>query len=335
VRLAGAFNPANGWTSQDQFPRHLADVNGDGSADIVAFGNGGVYVALANGDGSFAAASITLAGTFNPGNGWTSDDAFHRELADVNGDHMADIVGFGNGGVYVSLATGGGNFAPFSINLAAFNPSNGWTSQDQFPRELADVNGDGMADIVGFGNGGVYVSLATGGGNFAAQKIGLAGAVNPGNGWTSQDQFPRELADVNGDGRADIVGFGNGGAYVALATGDGNFATPIIGLAALNPANGWTSQHQFLRELADVNHDGMADIVGFGNGGVYVAVATGGGHFAAPIVDIAAFNPGNGWTGQDAFPRELADVNHDGSADIVGFGNPGVLVALANDFHLT
>jgi hypothetical protein len=78
----------------------------------------------------------------------------------------------------------------------------------------------------------------------------------------------------------------------------------------------------------------MADIVGFGNGGVYVALATGGGHFATPIIDIPAFNPANGWTGQDAFPRQLADVNGDGQADIVGYGNPGVLVALANDFHL-
>jgi Ca2+-binding RTX toxin-like protein len=329
-----AFNPGNGWTSEDAFYRELADVNGDHKADIIGFGNGGVYVALATGGGNFAAPAITLSGAFNPGNGWTSQDQFPRELADVNGDGMADIVAFGNGGVYVSLATGGGNFATAAITLNAFNPGNGWTTQDQFPRELADVNGDGMADIVAFGNGGVYVSLATGGGNFAAATIKLA-VLNPGNGWTSQDQFPRELADVNGDGMADIVGFGNGGAYVALATGGGNFATPIIGLSsALNPGNGWTTQHQFPRELGDVNHDGMADIVGFGNGGVYVALATGGGHFATPVIDIAAFNPANGWTGQDAFPRQLADVNGDGQADIVGYGNPGVLVALANDFHL-
>jgi hypothetical protein len=329
-----AFNPANGWTSDDAFHRELADVNGDGMADIVGFGNGGVLVSLATGGGNFAPLTLKLA-AFNPANGWTSQDAFHRELADVNGDGMADIVGFGNGGAYVALATGGGNFATPIIGVAAFNPANGWTSQDQFPRELADVNGDGMADIVGFGNAGVYVSLATGGGNFAPLKVGLAGALNPGNGWTSNDQFPRELADVNGDGMADIVGFGNGGAYVALATGGGNFATPIVGVAALNPANGWTSNHQFLRQLADVNHDGLSDIVGFGNGGVYVAVATGGGHFAALSVDIAAFNPANGWTGDNQFHRELADVNGDGFADIVGFGNPGVLEALSSGgFHL-
>ena len=31
----------------------------------------------------------------------------------------------------------------------------GWSSFT-YPRQLADVNGDGMADIVGFGNAGVW-----------------------------------------------------------------------------------------------------------------------------------------------------------------------------------
>ena len=38
----------------------------------------------------------------------------------------------------------------------------GWTSDDQFPRDLADVNGDGFADVVGFGGGGVYLALNDG-----------------------------------------------------------------------------------------------------------------------------------------------------------------------------
>ena len=81
---------------------------------------------------------------------------------------MADIVAFGHGGVYVSLATGNGHFAQPTFELANFGVgAGGWSSHDLYPRKLADVNGDGMADIVGFGHGGVYVSLATGGGHFA------------------------------------------------------------------------------------------------------------------------------------------------------------------------
>jgi beta-glucanase (GH16 family) len=99
---------------------------------------------------------------FAPGaGGWSSDDLYHRELADVNGDGKADIVGFGQAGVYVSQAIGNGHFAAPTFELAAFAPgAGGWRSDDLYHRELADVNGDGMADIVGFGQAGVYVSQA-------------------------------------------------------------------------------------------------------------------------------------------------------------------------------
>ena len=50
-------------------------------------------------------------------------------------------------------------FAAPTSELAAFGPNaGGWSSDTSYPRELADVTGDGTADIVGFGNVGVYVS---------------------------------------------------------------------------------------------------------------------------------------------------------------------------------
>jgi FG-GAP-like repeat len=35
-------------------PRLLADLTGDGYADIIGFGDAGVYIALSNGDGTFS-----------------------------------------------------------------------------------------------------------------------------------------------------------------------------------------------------------------------------------------------------------------------------------------
>jgi hypothetical protein len=327
---------SGGWINDTLYPRELADVNGDGMADIVGFGEGGVYVALATGGGSFGPSSARLSNFAPSAGGWINDTLYPREVADVNGDGMADIVGFGEGGVYVALATGGGSFGPSSARLSNFAPSaGGWINDTIYPREVADVNGDGMADIVGFGEGGVYVALATGGGSFGPSSARLSNFAPSAGGWVNQDLYPRLLGDVNGDGMADIVGFGEGGVYVALATGGGSFGPSSARLVDFAPsAGGWTSQDLYPRLLGDVNGDGMADIIGFGKDGVYVALATGGGSFGPSSFQLANFAPSaGGWNGNDTYPRHLADINHDGVADIVGFGQSGVYDALANGFH--
>jgi hypothetical protein len=318
---------AGGWSSNDTYPRALADVSGDGMADIVGFSSAGVYESLATGGGGFAMPTFELAAFGTMAGGWSSNDTYPRALADVDGDTRADIVAFSAAGVYESLATAGGHFAAPTFELAAFGvDAGGWSSDNSYPRELADVNLDGRADIIGFGAAGVYESLATAGGHFAAPTFELAAFGTMAGGWTSNDTFPRALADVNGDGRADIVGFGADGVYVSLGTGGGHFAAPTLELAAFGTnAGGWTSQDLYPRTLADVNGDGMADIVGFGADGVSVSLATGGGHFSSPTFQLPAFGANaGGWNSDNTFPRQLADITGDGKADIVGFAANGV-----------
>src|SRR5262249_13716038 len=185
-------------------------------ADIIGFSSAGVYESLATGNGDFMAPTFELAAFGTMAGGWSSDSTCPRRLADVNGDGSADIVGFGQAGVYVSLATGRGHLAMPTFELAAFCVSAGdWTSNDLFPRTLADANADGMADIVGFGQAGAYVSLATGGGHFAAPKLGLPDFGAGAGGWSSDNIYPRVVADITAEGKADIVGFSQAGVYVS------------------------------------------------------------------------------------------------------------------------
>jgi hypothetical protein len=93
----------------------------------------------------------------------------------------------------------------------AYN-AGGWRVE-RHPRFLADLTGDGRADIVGFGDAGVWVSLNNGNGTFQAPQMVVDNFAYNAGGWRVE-RHPRFLAEVTGDGRADIVGFGDAGVWV-------------------------------------------------------------------------------------------------------------------------
>ncbi|WP_338503390.1 FG-GAP-like repeat-containing protein [Sphingomonas kaistensis] len=314
---------AGGWSSQNLYPRHIADVNGDGFSDIVGFGQSGILVSFGSANGSFSGAAVVLA-DFGQASGWTSDNQFHREMVDVNGDGRADIVGFGYAGTLVSLARADGTFAGPITGIANFGIDQGWASQNGFARTTGDVNGDGKADLIGFGYAGTLVALGNGDGTFQAAKYGIID-FGVDQGWSSDNSFHRTVADVNGDGKDDIIGFGFAGALLALSKGDGTFETVKFAASDFGRNQGWTSQDSFTRTVADVNGDGFADVVGFGIAGTYVAYGKANGTFSASSLDILNFGANQGWTSDDIFHRELADINNDGRIDIVGFGQAGVI----------
>jgi hypothetical protein len=225
---------AGGWTSNNIYPRELADVTGDGRDDIIAFASDGVYESLANASGTFQSPSLVLAALGNDATagGWTDQNTYPRALGDVTGNGRDDIVAFASNGVYVSLANADGTFqAPFLALSALGNDAaaGGWASQDTYPRLLADVTGNGRDDIVAFASNGVYVSLANADGTFQAPFLALS-AFGTDAGFIGNNIYPRELSDVTGNGRADIVAFANNGVYVALGNTNGTFSTPTFDL---------------------------------------------------------------------------------------------------------
>ena len=260
---------AGGWRV-DQHPRFLADTTGDGRADVVGFGYAGVYVARAQGDGSFAAPQLVMKDFGYSAGGWRID-RHPRFLADTTGDGRADVVGFGHAGVYVARAQGDGSFAAPQLVIDNFGYGAGGWRIDRHPRFLADTTGDGRADVVGFGNAGVYVSRAQADGTFAAPQLVINNFGHGAGGWRV-DQHPRFLADTTGDGRADVVGFGNAGVYISRANADGTFDTPGLVVTTFGASAGGWSIHRHPRMLADTTGNGRADIVGFGDAGVYVAM---------------------------------------------------------------
>lgn len=312
------FGVADGWRV-DRHPRLLGDVDGDDLADIVGFGEQGVVVALSTGEGFGAPA--TWVDNYSYSNGWRIDK-HPRFLVDMNADGMADVVGFGNGGVYVATSTGS-NFSPRQSWLEDLGYEQGWRV-DRTPRLVRDVDDDGRADLVGFGDDGVFVARATEG-RFTAPKMWLA-EFGYDHGWRA-DKHIRLLGEVSGNDRPDIVGFGDYGTLLANGR-SGAYGEPELVLNNFGFNQGWrVDRHP--RHLGDIDGDARDDIVGFGQTGVIVATSKKTG-FRQPERALEQFGYAQGWR-VGVHVRALADVDGDGRLDIIGFGDDGVLVALARD----
>jgi hypothetical protein len=206
-----------GWKWHDNFCSgtqtcRVGDVNGDGKDDIIAFtndANADVYVALSTGS------------SFGPARKWHDYFCTTGEYCDVgyiNNDRKADILAFTRGStadVFVSLSDGVGSFVGSGGNAKWHD----WFCAYNETCRVADVNGDRLDDIIAFTNnsaGDVFVSLSTGSG-----FNGSGGTAK----W--HDYFcvageQCEVADMNGDGYADLVAFvpgQNGAAFVSLSNG--------------------------------------------------------------------------------------------------------------------
>jgi len=231
---AGPVYPLQYW---DVAPSNviLADFNGDGALDIFKAGDHYLkgQVTLGRGDGTFQTNAAYGRGVTGFGNNLVT--------ADFNGDHFPDVAfsyarisnvpafGVMLGSLHGALA------APtYTTFLSA-------TCSGSYPVWIAtgDVNGDGKADIVAtinnYQNTGcpineVAVFTGLGTGKFSKPVFYSTGASAQSN-----DVF---LADVNGDGKPDIViSSADGTISVLLNKGKGTFGTAalISSVAALSP----------------------------------------------------------------------------------------------------
>ena len=305
-------------------PLQMADVNGDGRPDIVAFGDDSVQVSLSEND--YFAASSNWISAFGANQGW-QNGRHPRMLADVNGDGLPDIVGFYDDGVHVALSTGNG-FASKRRWVAAFGSQQNWDIAKS-PRTLVDVNSDGRADVLGYALDGVYVALSQGD-TFAA-PVRYLGDLSYNQGWRSADHI-RSLSDVNGDGYVDIIAVNDANVFVALGTGT-SFAPKVAWSTQFTKNNGGWDKEKHPRKLIDINADGLADLVGYSNLGLEVALST-GTRFAPSSLWSNDYGYTAGWRSKD-HQRMIVDINGDGLVDLVGIKHDGVNVSYGSGFDFS
>jgi M6 family metalloprotease-like protein len=95
----------------------------------------------------------------------------------------------------------------------------------------------------------------------------LNNSFNYANGWRVEKHL-RFVADINGDRRAGIVGFGEDGVCISLAQ-DGSYAAPRRVTQEFGYALGWRIDNH-PRFLADTTVNGLLNIIGFADDGVRI-----------------------------------------------------------------
>jgi len=275
----------------------LGDFNGDGNLDVTSVDASGGNVSVALGDGS---------GSFTPGAAYRVIDTqgLYVTTGDFNGDGLVDIAAGDDNDVVVLLrGRGDGRFV-----LSAKHLSGGYDLL------AVDVNGDALPDLLGHSlvPGELSVSYAS--------RQGLVAPIV--QTFASLNDFI-ELADVNGDGRVDVVGSGffSSGLEVLLNRGKGKTSRAVV-----SPT---THQARALA-LGDISGDGRVDAV-VGSvpvGGVpnlEILLGDGAGRFT----HTADLNNGSA-AAIFGEALALADMNMDGKLDIVSNTFTGISVLLGN-----
>jgi hypothetical protein len=219
--------------------------------------------------------------------------------------------------VNVLLGNGDGSFQMPNANAAVNFPTpSGAVALPHSGLQMLSLTGDSSkVDLILNNISGVYVAASNGDGTFKTP------AQIPNVGEVTQVL----VADINGDGKPDLITSHGGALLTYLGNGDGTFRAIDSAVYVDNDLSSSLDQ----TAIADFNGDSKPDFANIdGLGNVQLAFGNGDGTFVATPLLISTQSPGV--PSYDFSTEAAVDLNGDGIPDLVAIKSGSILSAVTN-----
>ncbi|MFG1946726.1 FG-GAP-like repeat-containing protein [Nonomuraea sp. NPDC048826] len=301
VDIVGYSSPVGAVTVPDEADDttgEAVDFDGDRKPDLLGTTADGT-LRLYRGTGTAGRPSVDGGTTI--GSGWNGINRI--TVADIDNDGKTDLVGRDtDGGLRAYLNQGNADFSAPPVTIGT-----GWHIITRVV--TGDFNNDNKTDLLGqTSDGTLYAYLNTG----SPGAPNITTRVLVGTGWNVITRLL--VADIDNDGKTDLVGQATDGAlYAYLNTGAPNFANRVpIG-------TGWNTVG--LVSTTDIDGDRKTDLLARASDGNLYAYLNKGTTGAPDITTTRQI--GTGWHTINRLT--LADMDNDGRTDITARFTDGTL----------
>lgn len=299
----------------------FADLNGDGKQDAI-IGNGDGNLFFLKNVGSTTEPNFELqAGASNPFEGIDVGTFCTPALADLDADEDIDIIaGDGDGIVHYFRNTGSKLVPEFEEQSGTNNPADGITTEGANNPALADVNDDGLMDLLLGLEDGRAVHYENIGSTESPMFAATNERANPFGGVNVGGDCAPAIGDIDLDGSLDAVFSNRDGRVAHFAPVPSDFFAERGG--ADSPLTGFTFTDLSAPALVDLDDDTDQDLVVRSANGVLRYLENIGTPLDAFFTErTGSANPLDGINPGGLNVPKFADLDDDGDPDFISGGD--------------
>jgi hypothetical protein len=261
------------------------------------------------------------------------------QSSDIDGDGQDELIARHIGGVQIVRYN-----AAFGqwIDLLDGPPLSdlaGWNGPTYYETiQCADLDSDGQAEIIARGYGGIFAWRYDNDPSSPTYQQWPQLANGPGwgdpGGWNLPQYYTTiQCADIDGDGRAELLGRDGDGIQVWKYDGTANAWSEMPRGPGLSDAGGWNQPPYYETiQCADLDSDGQAEIIarGYGGAGAWRYDNSPSSPTYQQWVQVNStigWSDPAGWGDPTKYETiQWADIDGDGAAELLGRGANGIEV---------